>query len=414
MRRLAHGRVCFNWYRIAVTIPERVGDLDPSGSTVVFEVAIDDYAEVWVNGELPHALGDTSGPVVGGFNAPNRVVLARDARPGERFQIAVFGINGPISASPHNYIWMRTATLDFYPERARAAGRRRSRSSAPRELEDRPRTRSSNGRRRLRVHRGAGVVARGRAALQLAQHERRSTAGPRAGKVTRVPPQERLHRRRHRPLPPAGLERADLRPGGRLTICQHGNRRVIRVNPHGDITVLADAYEGKRLNSPNDLVYRSDGTRLLHRPAVRAAGACSTTRTRSSTSAACSACQGRRDALIDDELEGPNGLAFSPDERYLYVGNWDPERKVIMRYEIDEAGDGLDREVFYDMTGAPGEDALDGLKVDEAGNVYVCGPGGIWVLSAGGRAARPDQASRGPAQPGLGRRGRSHASTSPH
>ena len=112
--RLSQGRVCFNWYRIAVTIPERVGDLDPTGASVVFEVVIDDYAEVWVNGELPHALGDTGGHVAGGFNAPNRVLLTDDARPGQQFQIAVFGINGPISASPHNYIWMRTATLDFY------------------------------------------------------------------------------------------------------------------------------------------------------------------------------------------------------------------------------------------------------------------------------------------------------------
>lgn len=114
MLRLADGRVCFNWYRIAVTIPERVGQFDPTGATVVFEVAIDDYAEVWVNGELPLALGMTGGQVVGGFNAPNRVVLTRDAQPGDRFQLAVFGINGPISASPRNYIWMRTATLDFY------------------------------------------------------------------------------------------------------------------------------------------------------------------------------------------------------------------------------------------------------------------------------------------------------------
>src|SRR4051812_26658988 len=68
MRRLANGRVCFNWYRIAVTIPERVGELDPTGATVVFEVVVDDYAEVWVNGELPLALGLTGGQVVGGFN----------------------------------------------------------------------------------------------------------------------------------------------------------------------------------------------------------------------------------------------------------------------------------------------------------------------------------------------------------
>lgn len=122
MRRLANGRVCFNWYRIAVTLPERVGDTDVTGTTVVFEVVVDDYAEVWVNGALPHALGDTGGPVAGGFNAPNRVMLSSDARPGERFTIAVFGINGPISAAPANYIWMRTATLDLYAgERASAA-----------------------------------------------------------------------------------------------------------------------------------------------------------------------------------------------------------------------------------------------------------------------------------------------------
>ena len=122
MLRLANGRVCFNWYRLEVTIPERVGDFDPTGATVVFETVLDDYAEIWVDGELPVALGDTGGRIVGGFNAPNRVVLTQDARPGQRFQLAVFGINGPISASPRNYIWMRTATLDFYAsERALAA-----------------------------------------------------------------------------------------------------------------------------------------------------------------------------------------------------------------------------------------------------------------------------------------------------
>jgi gluconolactonase len=65
--RLSQGRVCFNWYRIAVTIPQRIGDFDPTGASVVFEVTIDDYAEVWVNGELPHVFGDRGEPVVSGF-----------------------------------------------------------------------------------------------------------------------------------------------------------------------------------------------------------------------------------------------------------------------------------------------------------------------------------------------------------
>jgi gluconolactonase len=86
-------------------------------------------------------------------------------------------------------------------------------------------------------------------------------------------------------------------------------------------------------------------------------------------------------SVLDDTLAGPNGVALSPDERALYVGNWDPGHKVVVRYGLDDGS----RSVLFDMTGAPGEDAIDGLAVDAAnGDVYVCGPGGIWVISAGG------------------------------
>src|SRR3712207_8892607 len=98
--------------RLSVTVPERIGDLDPTGCTVVFEVVVDDYAEVRVDGRLPVALGDAGGQVVAGFNAPNRVLLTDNARPGQTFRIAVFGANGSISASPRTYMWLRSATLD--------------------------------------------------------------------------------------------------------------------------------------------------------------------------------------------------------------------------------------------------------------------------------------------------------------
>ena len=93
-------------------------------------------------------------------------------------------------------------------------------------------------------------------------------------------------------------------------------------------------------------------------------------------------------SLLRMELDGPNGLAFSPDERFLYVGNWDPDRKVVMRYELDAAGDVVAGDVLFDMTDAPGDDAIDGLAVDEDGNVHACGPGGIWVISPQGAHLR--------------------------
>ena len=385
MRRLGHGRVSFNWYRIEITVPERVGDFDPTGSTVVFEVVIDDYAEVWVNGELPLALGTTGGQVVGGFNAPNRVVLGRGVRPGDRFQIAVFGINGPISASPQNYIWMRDATLDFYaPERARFE------QEAPYTLA------SPNGQ---------GVVPPG-ARLEKVASGFEFTEGPvwspdgallfsspNTNVIYRWTPDGRVDVFR----PKSGYSGVDIgrytQPGsngltfdgeGRLTICQHGNRRVIRVEPHGNVTVLADRYDGRRLNSPNDLVHRSDGTLYFTDPPFGLPGAFGDPDKDLPFSGVfrVDARDGVR--LLTDELSGPNGLAFSPDERYLYVGNWDLERKVIMRYVVDEAGDLSHGTVFFDLTDAPGEDAIDGLKVDQAGNVYACGPGGVWIVAPDG------------------------------
>jgi gluconolactonase len=89
--------------------------------------------------------------------------------------------------------------------------------------------------------------------------------------------------------------------------------------------------------------------------------------------------------LVAKELKGPNGLAFSPDERFLYVANWDPARKVLMRYPVRADAPLGDGEVFADLGAAPGEEALDGVKVDRAGNVFVSGPAGVWIFSSAGR-----------------------------
>lgn len=89
--------------------------------------------------------------------------------------------------------------------------------------------------------------------------------------------------------------------------------------------------------------------------------------------------------MLTTNLKGPNGIAFSPDEKYLYVGNWDPEKKVVMRYDVDVEGNLTNGQIFFNMTSARGEDAIDGVKVDQEGNLYVSGPGGLWIISPAGK-----------------------------
>lgn len=103
----AAGGVCFSWYRIKVTIPP-----EAAGKAVFFRTTVDDYGEIWVDGKLPRTVGKGGEAIVAGFNVPNRVEL-KDAQPGKVYQIAVFGINGPISAAPTNWIFLKDTYLDI-------------------------------------------------------------------------------------------------------------------------------------------------------------------------------------------------------------------------------------------------------------------------------------------------------------
>ena len=119
--RRAAGKICFNWFRINLTMPEAVNGVDVAGMTAVLHCTVDDYAEVWVNGVLPRSLTSPSPNLVQGFNVPNRVTIVQEVTPGEKIQIAIFGINGPISAAPTNYIFFRDARIEFHPKAQAAA-----------------------------------------------------------------------------------------------------------------------------------------------------------------------------------------------------------------------------------------------------------------------------------------------------
>jgi gluconolactonase len=108
------GMVSFFWFRTKLTIPANAAGFETVGAKTVLTVNVDDYAEVWVNGEMPRTAGRPSPATIQGFNMPNRLVLADTVAPGDKFEIAVFAINGPISAAPANFLWFREAKIEFF------------------------------------------------------------------------------------------------------------------------------------------------------------------------------------------------------------------------------------------------------------------------------------------------------------
>ncbi len=112
--RRGGGKVSFFWFRTNLTIPAKIGNFETAGAKAVLTAYVDDYAEVWVNGQMPRRAGITSPATIQGFNIPNRVVLADSVKAGDRFQVAIFGINGPISVAPANFLFFRQASIEFY------------------------------------------------------------------------------------------------------------------------------------------------------------------------------------------------------------------------------------------------------------------------------------------------------------
>jgi gluconolactonase len=171
---------------------------------------------------------------------------------------------------------------------------------------------------------------------------------------------------------------------GRLVICEHGNGRVTRLEKDGKLTVLADKYEGKRLNSPNDAVYKKDEALYFTDPPYGLVKQDEDPKKELKFNGVYRLAAGNL-RLVYRELTRPNGLAFSPDEKYLYVGNSDPQRKIWMRFEVSNDGGLTNGKVFYDVTKETADGLPDGMKVDQKGNLYCTGPGGVWIFSPAGK-----------------------------
>ncbi len=168
-------------------------------------------------------------------------------------------------------------------------------------------------------------------------------------------------------------------PQGRLVMCEGGARRVTRMEPDGSITVLANNYQGRRLNRPNDVVVKSDGSIYFSDPG----GPSADTDLDFAGVYRVSADLGTLTLLVRDFVL-PNGLAFSPDESILYIN--DSRRRHIRSFDVSPNGtlSLASGRVFADLGGErPG--VPDGMKVDVEGNVYCGGSGGIWVLNGAGK-----------------------------
>jgi sugar lactone lactonase YvrE len=163
---------------------------------------------------------------------------------------------------------------------------------------------------------------------------------------------------------------------GRLIACEHSNRRVSRTEKDGSVTVLADRYQGKRLNSPNDVVVKSDGSIYFTDPTY---GIKKEEQELGFQGVYRISPQGKLELLVSD-FKMPNGLCFSPDEKRLYVAD-SSELAHIRVFDVTSDGKLVNGRVFAKTSGPGGP---DGMKVDMKGNLYVAGPGGVWIFDTNG------------------------------
>ncbi len=171
---------------------------------------------------------------------------------------------------------------------------------------------------------------------------------------------------------------------GEVLLCQHADRRIVRVGKDLKLTPFLEKFEGKRFNSPNDLVYRSDGSLYFTDPPYGLLKQDDDPAKELRFNGVFRYAGGKLQLLVKD-MTRPNGIAFSPDEKILYVANSDEKRRIWMRFDVAANGSVSNGRVFADVTAEKEEGLPDGMKVDSQGNVWATGPGGVWVFSPDGK-----------------------------
>jgi gluconolactonase len=171
---------------------------------------------------------------------------------------------------------------------------------------------------------------------------------------------------------------------GTVLLCQHTNRDIVRVDKDLHTTPYLEKVEGKRFNSPNDLVFRSDGSLYFTDPPYGLLKQDDDPAKELKFNGVFRYAGGKLQAVIQD-LSRPNGIALSPDQNVLYIANSDDQHKVWMRYDVAADGTVSNGRVFADVTAEKEDGNPDGMKVDSLGDVYGSGPGGVWVFSPEGK-----------------------------
>jgi len=174
-----------------------------------------------------------------------------------------------------------------------------------------------------------------------------------------------------------------LDAAGRLVLCQHGNRRIARIEKDGRQIVLADRYNGKRINSPNDLVFKSNGDLYFTDPPFGLPKAFEDPRKELPFQGVYRVSKDGQVSVLIRDLKAPNGIAFSPDEKILYVSDVDPKRAAWWAYDVKEDGTVTNGRIFFDATRWRKDPFFgpDGLKLDKDGNLFGARPGGISVFA---------------------------------